>query len=299
MKNWNSILKIYMENNLSFFQKVRLKLLYTFARVIPDRKFLEWVFPIFTGYKLNLDNPQTYNEKLQWLKLYDRNPEYTKMVDKYEAKKYVASVIGEEYITPTLAVYDRVEDIDFDALPHQFVLKCTHDSGSVVICKDKSHFDKVAALNKLRKGLKQNYYWKTREWPYKYVKPRIIAEKYITDGHDRLTDYKFFCFNGNAKAMFVSKGRSYNYYDMEFHKLPFEWGGPNFTDTIEKPEGWLEMISLAEKLSKPAPQLRVDFYYVEGRVLFGELTFFTASGFDIFYPSEWDSVMGDWIEISV
>lgn len=262
-----------MENDFSFFQKVRLKLAYTFTRIIPDRYFLEWVFPIYTGYKLNLDNPKTYNEKLQWLKLYDRNPEYTTMVDKYEAKKHVASIIGEEYIIPTLAVYDRAEDIDFTELPNQFVLKCTHDSGGVIICKDKSNFDKEAALNKLKQGLKQNFYWKNREWPYKNVKPRIIAEKYMTDGDDSLKDYKFFCFNGKAKAMFVSKGRFYNYFDMEFNKLPFEWGVPNFKDTIEKPERWLEMISLAEKLSKSIPQLRVDFYYVEGKILFGELTF--------------------------
>ncbi len=286
-----------MENDFSFFQKVRLKLAYTFTRIIPDRYFLEWVFPIYTGYKLNLNNPKTYNEKLQWLKLYDRNPEYTTMVDKYEAKKHVASIIGKEYIIPTLAVYDRAEDIDFTELPNQFVLKCTHDSGGVIICKDKSNFDKEAALNKLKQGLKQNFYWKNREWPYKNVKPRIIAEKYMTDGDDSLKDYKFFCFNGKAKAMFVSKGRFYNYFDMEFNKLPFEWGVPNFKDTIEKPERWLEMISLAEKLSKSIPQLRVDFYYVEGKILFGELTFFTGSGFDKFNPSEWDAIMGDWIDV--
>lgn len=219
------------------------------------------------------------------------------MVDKYEAKKHVASIIGEEYIIPTLAVYDRAEDIDFTELPNQFVLKCTHDSGGVIICKDKSNFDKEAALNKLKQGLKQNFYWKNREWPYKNVKPRIIAEKYMTDGDDSLKDYKFFCFNGKAKAMFVSKGRFYNYFDMEFNKLPFEWGVPNFKDTIEKPERWLEMISLAEKLSKSIPQLRVDFYYVEGKILFGELTFFTGSGFDKFNPSEWDAIMGDWIDV--
>lgn len=286
-----------MENDFSFFQKVRLKLAYIFTRIIPDRYFLEWVFPIYTGYKLNLDNPKTYNEKLQWLKLYDRNPEYTTMVDKYEAKKHVASIIGEEYIIPTLAVYDRAEDIDFTELPNQFVLKCTHDSGSVVICKDKSHFDRETARNKLKEGLRQNFFWQNREWPYKNVKPRIIAEKYMTDGDDSLNDYKFLCFNGKAKAMFVSKGRFYNYFDMEFNKLPFEWGGPNFKDTIEKPERWLEMISLAEILSKSIPQLRVDFYYVEGKILFGELTFFTASGFDKFNPSEWDAIMGDWIDV--
>ena len=289
---------------MSFSQKVRLKLLYTFARMIPDRKFLEWVFPLYTGYKLNLDNPKTYNEKLQWLKLYDRNPEYTKMVDKFGAKKYVASIIGEEHIIPTLAVYDRVEDIDFTKLPNQFVLKCTHDSGGVVICKDKSTFDKAAALNKLKKGLKQNFYWKNREWPYKNVKPRIIAEKYMSDGNGSLRDYKFFCFNGNAKAMYVLKDRSVdtrlNIYDMEFNKLPFEWGGyPNYNDTIEKPEGWLEMISLAEKLSQSIPQVRVDFYYVDGKVMFGELTLFPGSGFEKFYPFQWDAIMGDWIDVLV
>lgn len=281
--------------------RVRLKFLYIFCRWIPDRKFLELVFPLITGYKLDLDNPKTYNEKLQWLKLYDRKPEYTKMVDKAEAKKYASTIIGNEHIIPTIAVYDKVEDIDFDVLPNQFVLKCTHDSGGVVICKDKSIFDKKTAIKKLSKGIRKNYYWQNREWPYKNVKPRIIAEKYMTDGDGGLKDYKFFCFNGEPKLMFLLKDRKIdtrlNFYDLDFKKLPFERGYPNFSDVIEKPKGWEEMILLAQKLSKNIPHLRVDFYDIEGHIYFGELTFSPGSGMEVFKPCEWDDILGGWIEL--
>ena len=191
-----------------------------------DELFIRMKWKLRMNYPLDLEHPQTYNEKLQWLKLHDRKPIYTTMVDKCEAKKYVADIIGQEHIVPTLAVYDRVEDIDFDTLPHQFVLKCTHDSGGVVICRDKEFFDKKRALRKLKKFLKRSYFWQNREWPYKNVRPRIIAEKYISDENGELKDYKFFCFNGIPQIMFVLKDRGIdtrlNVYDMEFNKLPFE-----------------------------------------------------------------------------
>ena len=288
----------------SIITKIIRRLVLLFSRFYSDRKFLEALFPLRVGYKLNLDNPKTFNEKLQWLKLYDRKPKYTQMVDKVEAKKYVANIIGEEYIIPTLAVYDRVEDIDFDALPNQFVLKCTHDSGGVVICHDKSKFDKKVALKKLAKALKVNYYYRNREWPYKNVRPRIVAEQYITDGYEwGLRDYKFYCFKGYPKVMFIGKDRQkepkFNFYDMEFNKLPFMRGYPNFNEEIEKPEGWDEMVKMAGKLSKDIPQLRVDFYNVNGKIFFGELTFFPGSGMVPFNPIEWDYKLGEMISLAL
>lgn len=269
-----------------------------------DRVFLKLKYRSVFGKKLDLNNPQTYNEKLQWLKLYDRNPEYTKMVDKYEAKEYVASIIGKEHIIPTLAVYDSVEDIDFDVLPDQFVLKCTHDSGGVVICKDKSKFDKDAAIKKLKRGLKQNFYLQNREWPYRNVKPRIIAEIYMEDKSGELNDYKWFCFNGEPKSVFIATDRftegeetKFDFYDSEFNHLSFTNGHPNATRPLMKPAGFEEMKALARKLSKGIPHVRVDFYEVNRTILFGELTFFHWSGFVKFKPEEWDMTFGEWIEL--
>jgi len=285
-------------------RNLKISLLYRFARLFPDRLFLELLFPLRTGYKLNLKAPQTFNEKLQWLKLYDRKPEYTQMVDKLEAKKYVANIIGEEHIIPTLAVYDRVEDINFDALPNRFVLKCTHDSGGIVICKDKATLDRRAAIEKLRRGLKQNYFYQNREWPYKNVKPRIIAEQYMEDESGELKDYKIFCFDGKPEYMFIATDRfnkeeetKFDFYDMEFNHLPFTNGHPNASREIEKPQSFEEMKRLAAKLSKGLPQVRVDFYDVNGHVYFGELTFFHWSGMTPFNPIEWDKKFGEKIKI--
>ncbi len=257
---------------------------------------------------MNLDNPKTYNEKLQWLKLHDRKPEYSRMVDKAGAKKYVASIIGEEYIIPTLAVYDRVEDIDFDALPNQFVLKCTHDSGGIVICKDKATLNKKAALRTLKKGLKTDYFYQNREWPYKNVRPRIIAEKYMSNNpnmpEEELSDYKWFCFDGEPKVMFIATDRynpkeetKFDFFDMDFNHLPFTNGHPNTTKKIGKPVGFETMKDLAAKLSKGMPQVRVDFYDVGGHIYFGELTFFHWSGMMPFTPNEWDYKFGEWITL--
>lgn len=270
----------------------------------PDELFLKIKFRDRVGYPLNLDNPKTYNEKLQWLKLHDRRPEYTQMVDKVEAKKYVANIIGEEYIIPTLAVYERAEDINFNALPNQFVLKCTHDSGGIVVCRDKSKLDREGAVRKLAHGLKVKYYYQNREWPYKNVKPRIIAEQYMEDENGELEDYKIFCFDGEPKVMFIATDRfhkkeetKFDFYDMKFNHLPFLNGHPNATRRIEKPQGFENMKLLAAKLSKGMPQVRVDFYDVKRKIYFGELTFFHWSGMMPFEPIEWDYKFGEWIKI--
>lgn len=287
-----------------FFHKLYGVMLDFFAPIISDTFFLKLKWERIMGYPLNLSNPQTFNEKLQWLKLYNRKPEFTQMVDKIEAKKFVAGIIGEEYIIPTIAIYNRVEDIDFDSLPNQFVLKCTHDSGGIVICKDKAKLDKNAALIKLRKGLKTNFYYLNREWPYKNVKPRIIAEKYMTDNDGELKDYKFFCFDGEPRMMFVASDRfnpneetKFDFFDMDYIHQPFTNGHPNAKTKPNKPQGFEEMKHLARNLSKGIPQVRIDFYEIDGIIYFGEITFFHWSGFVKFEPKEWDYKLGEMIEL--
>ncbi|ABN52588.1 MAG TPA: glycosyl transferase [Hungateiclostridium thermocellum] len=277
------------------------------GRILPknikgDELYLRILYRVRLKKKLNLQNPQRYNEKLQWLKLYDRRPEYTKMVDKYEVKKYVAEKIGEKYVIPTLGVWDRFEDINFDLLPEQFVLKCTHDSGGIVICKDKKCFDFKQAKKKIERCLKRNYYLNTREWPYKDVKPRIIAEQYMVDesGYE-LKDYKFFAFDGKVKALFIATDRGidtrFDFYDTDFNHLPIQNGYPNATRELKKPENFELMIKLAEVLSEGIPHVRIDFYNVNGRVYFGEMTFFHWSGLKPFIPDEWDYKFGSWITL--
>ena len=207
------------------------------------------------GYELDLNNPKTYNEKLQWLKLNDRNPLYTTLVDKYEVKKYVGNIIGEKYIIKTLGVYDRFNQIEFEKLPKQFVIKSTHDSGGIVICKDKSKLDKKRAKRKIEKSLKTNYYFRTREWPYKNVKPRIIVEEYISsEEDDKLRDYKFYCFNGKVKAMFIASDREntlkLDFFDENFNFLPFSWEHPNSKNKPSKPKEFEKMKELAEKIAQ-------------------------------------------------
>lgn len=257
------------------------------------------------GYGLNLKNPQTYNEKLQWLKLYDKNPLYTTLVDKYEVKKYISNTIGEQYLIPTLGVWDRVADIDFDSLPNQFVLKCTHDSGGVVICKDKSQFNKAKAKRLLNKHLRRNYYYMGFEWPYKNVTPRIIAEKFMEDTKTKeLRDYKFFCFKGEVKALFIATERQkvgedvkFDFFDAVFNHLPFKQGHENASLCPSKPICFEEMKTLASSLSRELPQVRIDFYEVNGRIFFGEFTFFHHGGWTKFEPKEWDFVFGEWIKL--
>lgn len=270
-----------------------------------DEQYLKIAFYARMHKKLDLNNPQTFSEKIQWLKLYDRKPEYTMMVDKYEAKKYVAGKIGEEYIIPTLGVWDSFDEIDFTSLPEQFVLKCTHDSGGLVICTDKSKLDIDGARKKINASMRHNYFWGMREWPYKNIKPRIIAEQYMVDesGYE-LKDYKLFCFDGLPKAMFIASDRSkqdeetkFDFYDMEFKHLPFTNGHPNASREIKRPVSFEKMKRLAGVLSQGIPHVRVDFYDINGKIYFGELTFAHWSGMVPFEPEEWDFKFGSWITL--
>ena len=279
------------------------KLIKLLLRLLPAKLFLKFKFRLKMGKKLNLKKTQTFNEKLQWLKLYDRNPLHTTMVDKAEAKHYVAEKIGSEYIIPTFGVYDKFEDIDFDTLPDKFVLKCTHDSGGLVICKDKSKFDIVAARKKINKALKYNFYYHSREWPYKKVKPRIIAELYLEDGSGRdLNDYKIFNFCGEPHFVQVDMDRFVNHkknmYTTDWALCDFSFNYPSDPQReVPRPDNLDEMLMLARKLSEGEPYMRTDFYSVKGKIYFGELTFFPASGFGKFDPEEYDKKLGDLIEL--
>lgn len=270
---------------------------------IPDERYLKLMFWASTGKRLNLMNPKTYNEKLQWLKLYDKNPDYSKMVDKYEAKQYISSIMGEEYIIPTLGVWNNFDEIDFELLPQQFVLKCTHDSGGLVICKDKDSLDINKARKKITKCLKRNYFVVGREYPYKTVKPRIIAEQYMEDESVKeLRDYKFYTFGGIPKALMIVSNRIgkqafADYFDMNFKKLPFTWGYPNSSIEVTKPGTFERMIEAAKKIAVGTTELRVDFYEVNGKIYFGEMTFFDGSGFQKFCPEEWDEKFGQLIKL--
>ncbi|GMA45853.1 glycosyl transferase [Tetragenococcus muriaticus] len=273
-------------------------------KLIADKLFLKLLFKNRLKKNLNLEEPTTYNEKLQWLKLYDHNPEYITMVDKYEVKQYVQDTIGKQYIIPTIGIWEKFEDIDFDQLPNQFVIKCTHDSGGVVICKDKRKLDKKKARKKINKSLRRNYYLNTREWPYKHVKPRIIIEKYMENPLDEdLKDYKFFIFNGTFKAMFIATDRNsqnetnFDFYDSNFNHLPFKNGHPNSDKPIRKPENFEKMFKLAEKLAEGLPHVRVDFYEIDNEIYFGEMTFYHWSGLKPFEPEEWDYRFGSWLKL--
>ena len=257
--------------------------------------------------KLNIENPRTFNEKIQWLKINDHKEIYTTMVDKFKAKSYVEKKIGKQYIVPTYGVWDRFEDIDFDILPNQFVLKCTHDSGGLVIVRDKLNFDKKKAKKKIEKSLRNNYYYSCREWPYKNVKPRIIAEKYLKDtqmNKSGLVDFKIFCFNGKAKFLYISQGlenhltAKISFYDLEFNKMPFKRSDyEGFISDPPKPKNIKKMIQIAEKLAINIPFLRVDLYEVDEQIYFSELTFSPCSGMIPFEPQEWDLKLGDLLEL--
>lgn len=285
---------------------VRLNILshYRLLKWMSSETFLKKAFRYSMGRELNLDNPVTYTEKLQWLKLYDHRPEYTRMVDKYGVKQYVAERLGEEHVIPVLGVWERAEDIDFDALPQRFVLKTTHDSGGIVVCKDKSKLDIEAARKRMKFFLKRDYYEHKREWPYKDVKPRIMAEQYMEDTRQgELRDYKFFTFGGEPKVLYIAQGRGKggetvaDFFDMDFNHLPFTIDHDMADVPPEKPVRFEEMKRMAALLSQGTPQLRVDFYEVDGQIYFGEMTFFHCSGLNPFHPEEWDRIFGDWVTL--
>lgn len=307
MSKFNTIIRVLKENRkilpqLVVENLVRKKLL----DWMPDAAFLKLRYWTFFHKKLDLHDPKTFNEKLQWLKLYDRNPKYVELVDKQAVKSYIAEQIGEQYVIPTLGTWDSVAQIDKDALPEQFVLKCNHDSGSVVICRDKNSFDWTKAEDKLSKKLRNGMFGFGREWPYKNVKPCIMAEAYMEDETQKngLTDYKFYCFNGEPKFLYVSKGledhstASISFMNMDWTMAPFR--RMDFAPLEEcppKPKNYDLMVQFAKHLSKGIPFLRVDVYEICGNLYFSELTFYPSSGFTPFVPEEWDETIGSWIEL--
>lgn len=271
---------------------------------MPDSVYLKILFRGLTGQKLNLKNPKKYNEKLQWLKLHDRKEEYSMMVDKYAVRQYIADKLGEEYLIPCIGVWEKVEDIDFDKLPNQFVLKCTHDSGSVIICTDKALLDIESVKRKLNKACKRNYYNAYREWPYKNVKPRIIAEKYMIDLQEEdLRDYKVLCFDGKAKLIEVHQNRFNNkehtqdFYDREWNNLHLAQKClKNALEDIEKPERLEEVLDLSEVLAKDLKHVRMDWYIVKNTIYFGEITFYDGAGFEL-YPDKEELMLGELIRL--
>ncbi len=272
---------------------------------MPDEKFLSRIFQILMNQELSLEHPKTFNEKLQWLKLYNRKTSYTTMVDKYKVREYIRERLGEKYLIPLLGVWNNPEEIDFDILPNQFVLKCNHNSGlGMSICKDKVLFDFAKAKKDLRRGIRENYYQKNREWPYKDVPRKIIAEQYMKSDAGGLTDYKIHCFNGEPKLILVCKDRfletglTEDFFSVNWEHLDIRRPKhPNASAPIKKPEELDEMLRLAAILSKDIPFLRVDFYIVDHKIYFSELTFYPASGFDKFVPEIWDNILGDWLKL--
>lgn len=284
-----------------------IKANYGFYDNIDDDEYLKKKFNVYMGRSLNLEDPKTFNEKLQWLKLYDRRPEYTKMVDKYKVREYVSEKIGEEYLIPLLGVWDDPEYIDFDSLPNQFVLKCNHNSGlGMCICKGKNSLDVSKVRSELRKGLKQDYYLSGREWPYKNVPRKIIAEKYMVDSYDsnEFTDYKFFCFDGYVDCVMVCLDRSsgnpkFYFFDKEWNLKRYNKRGQEAPEnfTIPKPICMDDMFEIASQLSKGIPFVRVDLYQSNNQIYFGEMTFYPDSGFDKNITREADLYFGSLINL--
>lgn len=292
-------------------RRIFIGLLIRTAVIWPDKLYLQLRYYFEMGQKLNLKNPRTFNEKLQWLKLYNRKPEYTIMVDKFAVKQYVSDIIGKEYIIPTIGVWNRIEDIDWHSLPNQFVLKTTHGGGSggVVICKDKDKFDKIEAFRKLQRSLNSDIYRDYREWPYKNVPKRIIAEKYMMESISQnedsdLVDYKFYCFNGMPAYCQVIRDRNtketIDFYDMEWNHMPFVGLNPvisNGLNPVIRPLHLKKMIEISRLLSKNIPFTRIDLYLIDDKIYFGEITFYPASGLGTFTPTEWNYILGEMLEL--
>lgn len=299
-------------------QYLVLFLLHRTARLWSDKLYLKMKYYLLMGKKLDLKNPKTFSEKIQWLKLYDRKPEYTMMVDKYAVKEYVAGIIGNKYVIPTIGVWNQIEDIDWDNLPNQFVLKTTHGGGScgVVICKDKAKLDRIHSKQKLQDSLDSDIYVRFREWPYKDVPKRIIAEKYMSEMNvlqkdTDLSDYKFYCFNGEPKYCQVIRGRNckktIDFYDMQWNHMPFVGLNPiygnardfifNGNTQIDKPKCIKEMIHICRILANGIPFTRIDLYMIEDKVYFGEITFYPASGFGVFTPNDWNYKLGNLLRL--
>jgi hypothetical protein len=300
----DSIIKVLKAPRILF---ARLLMREPFCKMFSDETYLKISYRLCIGKKLNLNNPKTFTEKIQWLKLHNTSDLCQTLVDKFAVRKYIADTIGENYLIPSLGVWNSFDEINFDELPNQFVLKCTHDSGSVVICKNKDSLNKEAAKKKLTKALNNSFYWIGRERPYKNVPPRIIAEQFMVDDEtDDLADFKFFCFNGVPKVLFYaserfkSKNRPayFDFYDMELNRLDMtSFGHSHNPKSLEYFPQFDEMKRLATILSKSFPHVRVDFYLINGKVYFGEITFHHDGGYVPFQPIKWDEILGSWIDI--
>lgn len=291
-----------------FNQQKRILFLSHFklSKKIDDKKYLEKMYFAKTGQVLNLDKPISFGEKLQWLKLYNRNPIFTIMVDKVLAKDYVANILGDEIIIPTIAIWDDPADINFDKLPNKFVLKCNHNSGlGMVICKDKNSIDKKKVVKELKRGIEEDFYSHGREWPYRGINKKVFAEQYMKNSSDEeLRDYKFYCFNGEPKYCQVicnrSKDETIDFFDLEWHvqeftglDLPYK---PHAA-YIDKPNCFDDMIEKARILANDIPFVRIDFYEINNKVYFGEITFFPASGFGRLYPEIWNNKLGELVQL--
>ena len=303
---------------MNFFEKAFVSLTgHNHLKWLPDRLCVAILYRIHTHRRLRLNPPETFNEKLQWLKLHGHDPCYTRLSDKYEGKRIAASILGEAHVIPTLGVWDSFDEIPFGDLPDQFVLKCTHDCGSLVVCKDKASLDRAAAKRRLTQCLKRNYYWAGREWPYRDIPPRIIAEPYLTDEHvrdnpaldpaaDGLLDYKFYCFGGEPKFLYVAfanmkngvKRDQLSFFDLNWQPAPFcRLDHEPLPFPLEKPENLNDMIDMARRLAQGLSFVRVDLYNLNAQVYFSEMTFLPGSGFGLFHPDDWERRLGDWINL--
>ena len=274
-----------------------------FNFILSDKHHIIILFYLRFHYRIDLNAPKTYNEKIQWLKLNDRNPEYVKEVDKYAVRKIIQKMLPSCSLIPLLGVYDNPREIDFDALPSRFVLKCNHGTHCSIVCKNKNTFDIFSAKKQLDKWLKHNYYYNSREYPYKNIPPKILIEEYLADSAGELVDYKFMCFNGSVKLILVhqnilSNGQhTLDIYTPDWQLTDIEWGVPRSGIILPKPEKLDECVHVSEKLSVGKPHVRVDLYIVDDKIYFGELTYYTASGLKPFKRMEDDSLLGSWIQL--
>lgn len=271
---------------------------------MPEERIIKIMYKIKMNKDIDLEKPTTFNEKMQWLKLYDRKDEYTIMVDKYEARNYIADKVGKEYLVPLLGVWDNFDEISFDDLPNQFVLKTTHDSGGVIVCQNKSELNWEKARKKINKCLKTNYYYRGREYPYKNIKPRIIAEKYLASPEGDLKDFKIMCFNGKPKIIltcserFYDSGLKLDFFDTEWNHLDVcRPKASNSSHKIERPTHLEEMLFISKEIAKDMSFVRVDFFEVNNKIYLGEITLYPSSGFEAFVPESFDNILGNILEL--
>ena len=292
----------YVKNPKKILKYIEYKWLHTtYGKKMDDAEYVKKMFKLNMDYELDLDNPKTFNEKLQWLKLFNRKEKYTAMVDKYLSKDIVSQIIGDKYVAKVYGVWNSVDEIDWDVLPEQFVLKTTHDCGGVIVCRDKGSLNLKECKRVLKQHMKREYFYHCREWPYKNTVPKIMAEELLKDGENNILPvYKVFCFGGEPKIIQTIQNdkqinETIDYYDAEWNILKLKQNYPNSEKPLSKPKKLEEMLKLAQELSKDMAFIRVDFYTVNDEIFFSEFTFFSDAGFASFEPKEWDRKMGEWI----